>query len=229
MIKKAIYLSGILTLSLIAWTSHSTGIPQTENKTTALPLKAAPGDAYKEKETDNEPTLLGEHHKRMLEVAQSLATSCTKVMEKWIRSNEVSEDVLFSYLYYPVEDSNPTKFNTDYDSFSDRDLQDVLEKHLIMVPDTIYSVMSDRNGYVPTHNLKYSKPLTGDIVKDLVDNRTKRIYADKTGLTASRNLEPYLLQSYKRDTGQIMVDLSVPLYIGERHWGAVRVGYLITE
>ncbi len=37
--------------------------------------------------------------------------------------------------------------------------------------------------------------------------------------------KPLLLQTYKRDTGEIMHDLSVPIYINGKHWGGFRVGY----
>ena len=46
-----------------------------------------------------------------------------------------------------------------------------------------------------------------------------------TGLAAARNTEPYLLQKYARDTGEKMADLSVPIFIRNQHWGAVRIGY----
>jgi len=35
-----------------------------------------------------------------------------------------------------------------------------------------------------------------------------------------------LLQTYKRDTGKIMHDLSVPIFVGGRHWSGFRIGYL---
>ncbi len=88
-----------------------------------------------------------------------------------------------------------------------------------------FVVAVDRNGYLPTHNSRYSQPLTGDRQKDLVNNRTKRIFNDKTGLAAARNTQPYLLQRYFRDTGEVMYDLSVPIFIKDRHWGAIRFGY----
>jgi methyl-accepting chemotaxis protein len=34
-----------------------------------------------------------------------------------------------------------------------------------------------------------------------------------------------LLQTYKRDTGEIMHDLSVPIYVQGIHWGGFRMGY----
>ena len=88
-----------------------------------------------------------------------------------------------------------------------------------------FVVAVDRNGYLPTHNAKYSKPLTGDGDYDTKNNRTKRMFNDRTGLAAARNEKPYLLQKYQRDTGVEMKDLSVPIVIQGRHWGAIRIGY----
>ncbi len=81
------------------------------------------------------------------------------------------------------------------------------------------------DGYVPTHNLRFSQPLTGDRARDLVGNRTKRIFSDRVGRSVGAHTDPYRLQVYRRDTGQIMFDLSVPVYVDGRHWGGFRIGY----
>ncbi|BCS53531.1 hypothetical protein [Geobacter sp. SVR] len=60
---------------------------------------------------------------------------------------------------------------------------------------------------------------------DLQNNRTKRKFNDRTGLRAGSNTEPLLLQTYARDTGEIMNDISTPLLVNGKHWGGVRIGY----
>lgn len=45
---------------------------------------------------------------------------------------------------------------------------------------------------------------------------------------AARNTEGFLLQTYPRDTGEIVNDLSMPIYVKGQHWGALRFG-LTTE
>ena len=47
----------------------------------------------------------------------------------------------------------------------------------------------DRNGYVPMHNRQYSQPRR-DVAWDTVHCRNRRIFNDRTGLAAARNLEP---------------------------------------
>jgi methyl-accepting chemotaxis protein len=76
-----------------------------------------------------------------------------------------------------------------------------------------------------SHNKKYSQPLTGNKDIDLINNRTKRIFKDKVGSTCGKHTYPYLLQTYRRDTGELMHDISAPLYIKGKHWGGLRIGY----
>lgn len=46
-----------------------------------------------------------------------------------------------------------------------------------------------------------------------------------TGKRCGAHTEKLLLQTYKRDTGEIMHDLSVPIFVQGKHWGGFRVGY----
>jgi serine phosphatase RsbU (regulator of sigma subunit) len=88
-----------------------------------------------------------------------------------------------------------------------------------------YAALVDTNGYVPVHNSIYNRPLTGDFISDRLNNRTKRIFNDEVGIKAvARTGAPYLLQSYRRDTGESMWDISVPVFVKGRHWGAFRTG-----
>jgi methyl-accepting chemotaxis protein len=46
--------------------------------------------------------------------------------------------------------------------------------------------------------------LGGDVEKDKTGNRPKLIFNDRTGSRAATNKEPFLLQTYLRDTGERM-------------------------
>jgi methyl-accepting chemotaxis protein len=189
---------------------------------------APPVDAAQPKRPGGETSTLDElsaQEREMLELGNEFARRCTAVIERWLAKKEVSPERLFSFLYYPLPDTDPPKFTTDYDKLSDRDIQAIEEEILAQASTIIYTVMVDKNGYLPTHNQRYSQPLTGNKASDLVNNRTKRIFSDRTGLLAAQNTEPFLIQKYQRDTGETMADLSVPIMIGGKHWGAVRIGY----
>src|SRR5512133_468686 len=100
----------------------------------------------------------------------------------------------------------------------------VFEDKFLEQEDFVFAVGVDENGYLPTHNTRYQKPLTGDLEKDLVGNRTKRLFNDPVGLAAAKNVEPSLLQVYQRDTGETMWDVSSPIYVKGKHLGGFCVG-----
>lgn len=161
--------------------------------------------------------------------ATDFARDAGQVLERWIDTRAVSEEKLFARLYYPMSNTDPIKYNTDYDALADRDLPAVQEKYAAKSSLVIFAVVTDINGYIPTHNQRYSQPLTGNRALDLVNNRTKRIFGDAVGFRAARNEKPYLLQQYQRDTGELMGDLSVPVFVKGKHWGSVRIGFRQVE
>jgi HAMP domain-containing protein len=115
------------------------------------------------------------------------------------------------------------KYHTRYDSAIEPAVL-VFEDKFLEQEDFVFAVGVDENGYLPTHNTRYQKPLTGDLEKDLTGNRTKRIFNDPVGIAAAKNVESTLLQVYKRDTGETMWDVSSPIYVKGKHWGGFRVG-----
>ena len=115
------------------------------------------------------------------------------------------------------------------DSYLDNQLLNIQDQFL-KDPQIVYAVLVDCNGYVPTHNSTYSEALTGDYRHDRDRNRTKRVFQDPVGLAAVHNAErPYLRQVYRRDTGETMWDISAPVFVKGRHWGAFRAGLSIDK
>ena len=89
----------------------------------------------------------------------------------------------------------------------------------------IYAGAVDIKDYFPTHNKCFSKSLTGNTIIDVINNRTKRIFDDPTGNRCDQHTNRFLLQTYKRDTGEIMLDVSAPTFIQGKHWGGFRMGF----
>jgi len=160
---------------------------------------------------------------------KTLAGNCRneiqREMENLISSNRISMAGMFDTFYIPIPKTNPQKFKTQYDKLTDEVLRILLDKYLEKDKRILFVVAVDRNGYLPTHNTKYSRPLTADEDFNTKNNRTKRLFNDRTGLAAARNTAPYLLQKYSRDTGEMLADLSVPIMVKGKHWGALRIGY----
>jgi HAMP domain-containing protein len=116
---------------------------------------------------------------------------------------------------------NP-KYHTRYDALTDRSVL-VFQDRILEDQDFVFAVGVDENGYLPTHNTIYQRPME-DAEKDLAGNRTKRLFNDPVGLKAAQNLEPSLMQLYRRDTGETMWDVSAPILVKGKHWGAFRLG-----
>lgn len=164
-------------------------------------------------------------HNRLFKVAQSAADRIGQVFEQAVHSGQIAIDDLFDRKHQPIPNTNPAKYSTRFDKFTDRVLPDIQEKVLQENPSVVFAAAIDSNGYIPTHNQKFSKPLTGDFETDLANSRTKRLFSDRTGLRCGSHTKKMLIQTYKRDTGEIMHDISVPIMIQGRHWGGFRMGY----
>src|SRR5450830_1501210 len=157
--------------------------------------------------------------------AQRAAHEVGRLFEQAIASGKITSAALFDRHYRAIPNTNPPKHNTQFDAFTDRVLPELQESLLAALPQLAYAGAVDNNGYFPTHNKKFSQPLTGDYEHDIVHNRTKRIFSDRTGSRCGSNTKAFLLQTYKRDTGEVMHDLSAPIYVDGKHWGGFRVGY----
>lgn len=161
----------------------------------------------------------------VLREAQQAAQAIRELFEQALADGRLTQAQLFSEQYTPIPRTNPQKYHTPFDGFTDTHLPAIQEPILQRHANILYAGAVDRKGYFPTHNNKYSKPLTGKYEVDLVNNRGKRIFGDRTGLRSGANTEPMLLQTYKRDTGEILHDLAVPIVVHGRHWGGFRIGF----
>ena len=132
---------------------------------------------------------------------------------------------IFDRQYQPISNSQPQKYRTAYDQKVAARLQDLYEELMQQIAGSIFVLAVDVNGYAPTHIKRASRPPTGDPAVDLVQSRDKRIFNSPTETRSAANTQPSLMQTYLRDTGELVVDLAMPITIAGRHWGALRVGF----
>lgn len=161
----------------------------------------------------------------MCKQAQLGAQKVAELFEESIATNKISQQQLFDFNYKPFGKSVPPKFSTGFDTFTDKHLPQIQEPFLAQFKEMIYAGAVDINGYFPTHNNCFSKPLTGNPDVDMVNNRTKRMFNDPTGIRCGQHTDKFLLQTYKRDTGEIMHDVSAPIFVKGKHWGGFRIGF----
>ncbi len=167
-------------------------------------------------------------HTEMRQTVQLTAQKVQLALEKALQSNQIKKEALFDRDYQKIEGTEPPKFTTLYDRLLDIILPSIQEATLESAPHIVYAITTDEQGYVATHNTQFCQPLTGDYQQDLASNRTKRIYDDRVGITCGSHHEPFKLQTYRRDTGELMFDVSAPITILGEHWGGFRLGYRLS-
>ncbi len=168
---------------------------------------------------------------RFIEFVRGNARKVAGLFEQAVGSGRITMAELFDENYLAVPGSNPVQHLTKFVSFTDSVLPEIQEAALGFDPKVAFCAAVDRNGYLPTHNRKFSQPQGADPVWNNANCRNRRIFNDRTGLRAGQNTAPFLLQTYRRDMGGgqfvMMKDVSAPIMVQGRHWGGLRMGYRI--
>jgi methyl-accepting chemotaxis protein len=209
-------LSGVVSQSSEALDASATQISQTVDEADAMVVRSA---------------LAGEPSRDSTFIA-TLMDAKAKVeaaFEQALERGEIGLDDIFDADYQPIAGTNPQQFMTRFTTLTDRLLPPIQEAAADSHLDIVFCAAVDRNGYLPTHNLKFSQPQGDDPDWNAAHCRNRRIFNDRVGLRAGQNTKPVLLQTYRRDMGAgrfvMMKDLSAPIHIQGRHWGGLRLAY----
>jgi len=161
--------------------------------------------------------------------AKSAAQAIAERFEASVDAGRISLAALFDETYRPIEGTDPQQVTTAFTEFTDAVLPDLQEALLGEDRRMLFCAAVDRNGYLPTHNAKFSMPQGDDVAWNTAHCRNRRIFDDRVGLAAGRNRKPFLVQTYRRDMGggevAIMKDVCAPIVVKGRHWGNFRIGY----
>lgn len=164
-----------------------------------------------------------------IEMVQSMAKQAALVFTEGLAKGILTEEDLFTSDLVVVPGTAPEQFTCAYLDFTDEVLPDIIDGVLEWNPRVIFACPIQANGYIPTHNTKFSAPQTSDVVWNTANSRHRRIFDDRVGLKAGRNTEPFLVQVYRRDMGngdyRVMKDVSAPIFVNGRHWGGLRLAY----
>lgn len=164
-----------------------------------------------------------------IQVTTETAEQISAMFEEAVDRGIISLNDLFDEQYVPIPGSNPVQYMTRFTEFTDFNLPQIQEAIIQLSPLLVFCAAVDRNGYLPTHNQKFSKSQGRNPEWNAAHCRNRRIFDDPTGLKAGRNRKPFLLQTYRRDMGGgqhvLMKDLSAPITVKGRHWGGLRLAY----
>ncbi|ADU12203.1 methyl-accepting chemotaxis protein [Asticcacaulis excentricus] len=161
--------------------------------------------------------------------AADAALRVSQMFEAALAGGEVTQADLFDADYRPIPGTDPAQFMTHFVALTDRLLPDLQETILSSDPQIAFCAAVDRNGFLPTHNRKFSQPQRPDHPEwNTAHCRNRRLFNDRVGLRAGQNSGPPLVQAYRRDMGNgefvMMKDISAPIIVHGRHWGGFRIG-----
>jgi len=165
----------------------------------------------------------------LIRVAIDTAKQISDAFEAAVARGEITVDQLMDEKYREIAGTDPKQYLTDYVAFTDRVLPSIQDPIQTTDPRIAFCVAWAKGGYLPTHNPNYRLPQGPDPVWNNANCRNRRLFNDRAVKKVAANTKPFLLQTYRRDMGGgnfvLMKDLSSPIFIRGRHWGAFRMGF----
>jgi methyl-accepting chemotaxis protein len=159
---------------------------------------------------------------RLIAMAQEIRVAYEKKIQQ-LREKGVN---VFDTNYQKVANTNPQKYTTAFTQSFIKEMIPLYESAKEKIPNAIYILAIDKKGYLPAHQAAFSQPMTGNPAHDLLHSRHQRIFfSNESEKRRCTHTETMLMQTYMRDTGQILNDLSMPIFIDGRHWGALIIGF----
>ena len=165
----------------------------------------------------------------LIRVVVETARQISAAFESAIERGDIRLEQLMDEHYREIPGTDPKQYLTDYVEFTDRILPPIQDPIQKIDPRIVFCVAWAKGGYLPTHNPNYRLPQGKDPVWNNANCRNRRLFNDRAVKKVAANTKPFLLQTYRRDMGGgnfvLMKDLSSPIRVRGRHWGAFRMGF----
>lgn len=165
-----------------------------------------------------------------ISLAIETAKTISVAMEDAVTTGRLSESDLFDRVYNPIGNTDPQEFSARFTTVIEQIVAPIQEQVAKSSPLIDACVTVNQDGYLARHLDKYHNPQRpADPQWNASHCRSRRIYNDPVGINAAQSTGKFLLQYYRRNMGDgtfmMLKSLSAPIYVGRRHWGALRIGY----
>ena len=168
----------------------------------------------------------------LIRVVIDAARQISAAFESAVARGDIRLEQLMDENYREIPGTDPKQYLTDYVEFTDRILPAIQDPIQKIDPRIVFCVAWAKGGYLPTHNPNYRLPQGKDPVWNNANCRNRRLFNDRAVKKVAANTKPFLLQTYRRDMGGgnfvLMKDLSSPIHVRGRHWGAFRMGFRLS-
>lgn len=156
------------------------------------------------------------------------AAQIREQFESAIHRGRITAEDLFALDYRPIEGTDPQQYLAAFTPLCDEVLPPIIDPVVDGDSNVAFCAPVDRSGYLPTHNRKYSQPQrAGEPDWNKANCRNRRIFNDRTGVLAARNIQPHLIQVYPRDMGRdgimLLKEIDAPIFIADKPWGNLRL------
>lgn len=168
---------------------------------------------------------------RMVERALAASQEVSGLIEDALSNDSLNLESLFDRDYKPILASNPLRYINQFTCFADTNLRPVLDRLYSADPKVETVVVSDVNGYLPTHLTDRSREPTGDIAHDTAYCRNGRILLEGVDLVAKQSTASYMMAVYRHEAEggryDVVRNIYVPLVIAGRRWGDFELAYIL--
>ena len=165
-----------------------------------------------------------------IDIARGVAAEITRIVEQAIDRGTIAMEDVFDFDYRPIPGSNPQQFDTRFNRFADAWIRPVLDRVTAEVPRSIGCVVSDINGYLPTHLTLRSQAQTEDVEWNNTWSRNRRKMMDDCTQRAIDSDAPSMLACYRMTLGGgeylPLKNVFVPLVFKGRRWGNYELAYV---
>jgi methyl-accepting chemotaxis protein len=164
---------------------------------------------------------------------REIAAQAGAKLEEALATSALTIDALFDSDYRRDGTTEPAQYLTSSTRILESWLRPMVDGALVLAPFPEFCLVQDRNGFAAVHNTKCSNSArANDPIWNARHARSRRLFTDRFGLAASRNLRPFMVQSYARDMGdkvEVCMEFDAPIFANDRHWGTVRMAYRLDE
>lgn len=166
-----------------------------------------------------------------VETAMAARDEIVSLIERGLRNGNLTEAQLFDRNYIPRNEPGLERYDTGFNDFADRQIQPILDRFWGEGLKTFGAVISNVDGYLPTHITERSHAVTGNLAHDMAHCRNRMIVLDKTTAEAiNRKSEGYYAAVYRFDPNPdevwILRNVFTPIWIGGRFWGNFELAYM---
>src|SRR5439155_25248204 len=165
---------------------------------------------------------------RYVDIAKAANCELEMLIENAIAKGLITTDDLFDTDYQPLTGTNPQQYWNRFCEFADAHVRPVLDRFTVQTERCVGCVLSDANGYLPTHISRRCLPQGKDPVWNAEHSRNRCNFIDDALCRAIAS-QRTMLVTYRLNLGEgrylPVKNVFVPTFIHGRRWGNFELAY----